>query len=214
MYFDFTKKYYLRFLILFTVLTLVCSTRSALGQPNSNPQIESSKATPANDIELGEEYVEYANHKGKKSPKRSNNSSNKSNNKKPNDKSLATAIAMYIPNRLLDLVDIVRADVGVGPSFGAVARITKYGQVGYRTFSPISLRVGPRGRKLPVFVERSSEIGVGPAFLQSHDREVTDAEVGLGADLILVGAYAGISFDELVDFIAGFACIDIKSDDL
>lgn len=164
-------------------------------------------ASDADDsVQLGEEYVEYANYKGK--------SSKHATAPKSSSSSIARKIAWYIPNRLLDIVDIIKLDVGVGPSFGAVARVTKYGQVGYRTFAPISIRAGLRGRKLPVFIERSSEIGVGPAFLQSHDRDVSAGEIGAGVDLLLAGAYAGVALDEIVDFVAGFACVDLKSDDL
>jgi len=95
-----------------------------------------------------------------------------------------------------------------------VARVTKYGQVGYRSVSPVSIRAGLRGRKLPVFVEHSSEIGIGPAFLHSNEREITPLEVGVGADLFLVGAYLGFSVDELADFFGGLLFVDFKDDDL
>ena len=120
---------------------------------------------------------------------------------------------MYLPNRLIDFVDIFRVDVGAGPATGVVVRLTKWGQVGYRTMAPASLRVGIRGREIPVFVERSSEFGVGPAFLQSHDREVTTLEFGAGADLFLAGAYVGVSVDEFFDFLGGWVGIDFKNDD-
>ncbi|MCB0358625.1 MAG: hypothetical protein KDD44_03290 [Bdellovibrionales bacterium] len=123
-------------------------------------------------------------------------------------------ILLYLPNRLLDAIDIFRVDAGVGVSVGAVARVTRYGQVGYRSVSPFSLRAGLRGRKFPMFIEHSSEFGVGPGFLQSSDREVTPAEIGIGADAVLVGAYVGVSLDEAGDFLAGLVGFDPKGDDL
>lgn len=121
---------------------------------------------------------------------------------------------MWFPNRILDFIDIFRVDVGVGPSFGAVARVTKYGQLGYRQMAPASLRVGDFGRELPVMVETSNEFGVGPAYVDSADRQVCPGEIGLGGDLLVAGAYAGVCVDEAVDFLAGIFFIDLKDDDL
>lgn len=121
---------------------------------------------------------------------------------------------LYIPNRVLDLIDIFRIDVGVGASVGGVVRITEYAQAGYRQMAPVSLRVGDFGRTFPVMVESSSEIGVSPAFKQSADRDVCEAEVGLGLDVLIVGGYGGVCLDELADFIGGIFLIDFKDDDL
>jgi hypothetical protein len=123
-------------------------------------------------------------------------------------------VLMWLPNRLLDLIDVFRIDVGVGPSFGAVVRATKYGQVGYRQMAPASLRVGDFGRQMPILVEASNELGVGPAFIESKDRSVCAGEFGVGADLLVAGAYGGVCVDEFADFIAGIFFIDLKDDDL
>lgn len=123
-------------------------------------------------------------------------------------------VLLYIPNRILDLIDVFRVDVGVGASVGAVVRVTEYAQLGYRQMAPVSLRVGDFGRQFPVLVESSNEFGVSPAFKQSADREVCKAEIGLGGDLLIVGAYGGICLDELADFIGGIFFIDFKGDDV
>ena len=121
---------------------------------------------------------------------------------------------LYIPNRILDLIDVFRVDVGVGASVGAVVRVTEYAQAGYRQMLPVSLRVGDFGRQFPALVETSNEMGVSPLFKQSADREVCKAEIGLGADALIVGAYGGICLDEVADFIGGLFLIDFKGDDL
>lgn len=121
---------------------------------------------------------------------------------------------LWLPNRVLDLIDVFRVDVGAGPSFGAVARVTKYGQVGYRVMSPASLRVGDFGRRSPVMLESSNEFGIGPAFVQSKDRDVCTGEIGAGVDLFLFGIYGGICVEELADFVAGIFFIDLRDDDL
>ena len=123
-------------------------------------------------------------------------------------------VLLYIPNRVLDLIDVFRIDVGVGASVGGVVRVTEYAQAGYRQMMPVSLRVGDFGRQFPVLVESSTEIGVSPAFKQSADRDVCKAELGLGLDILLLGGYGGICLDELADFVGGIFLVDFKGDDL
>lgn len=113
------------------------------------------------------------------------------------------SVLMYIPNRFLDLIDIFKADVGVGPSLGAVVRVTKYGQAGMRTFMPLSVRIGLLGRQAPAMIETSNEMGVSPAFKKSKDCKVCWGEVGAGVDLLVAGGYLGICPEELFDFIGG-----------
>lgn len=122
-------------------------------------------------------------------------------------------VLFYIPNRIFDFIDIFRADVGVGPSFGAVVRLSKVGQVGYRSISPFSARIGDFGRQAPYLLETSSEFGVGPGYVSSKDRKVCTGELGLGLDLFLVGAYGGICVEELLDFGAGIFLLDTQDDD-
>lgn len=126
------------------------------------------------------------------------------------------ALLYYLPNRLLDLIDIFRFDLGVGVSYGAVARFTPQGQIGYRGFATPSFRMGPHGRYVPYFVERYDEYGIGPGFKSNRPRilSMTPAEVALSADVGLLGVYAGISFDEALDFILGILLIDFKGDDV
>ncbi len=123
-------------------------------------------------------------------------------------------IFLWLPNRVLDLIDVFRFDVGVGPAAGGVVRVTKWGQAGLRSVSPLSVRAGNFGRDWPVKIEHSSEFGIGPTFLQSHDRVVCPGEVGLGLDLFVVGGYGGLCFDELFDFFGGLFLFDSKDDDL
>ena len=150
-------------------------------------------------IELGEEYSDHSKSSGPA---------------KKIERSWLYAGLVYLPNRLLDLLDVFRVDAGVGPSFGAVLRLSKWGQVGYRDMQPLSVRVGLRGRRMPIFIERSAEFGFGPTFLASSEREISPMEVGAGADLLLVGGYFGLSIDEMVDFFAGIVGFDPGDDDI
>ena len=122
-------------------------------------------------------------------------------------------VLLWPVNRFLDVVDVFKFDVGVGTSYGGVARFTKYGQVGYRSVSPGSLRVGNFGRRAPVMVESSNEFGAGPAFIPSKDRDICKAEFGLGIDLF-VGGYVGICGDEVIDLVSGIFFLDTSDDDI
>lgn len=121
---------------------------------------------------------------------------------------------LWLPNRILDFIDVFRADVGVGPSVGAVVRATRWAQAGSRTMAPVSVRFGLMGRRSPVMFERSNEVGISPAFAGSKDRKICKGEIGAGLDLIIVGGYLGICTDEVADFVAGIFTFDINHDDI
>jgi hypothetical protein len=121
---------------------------------------------------------------------------------------------LWLPNRFLDLIDVFRADVGLGPSVGGVIRVTRYGQAGFRTMAPGSLRIGNLGRNPPVMIETSNEFGVGPAYVKSKDRDICTGELGAGADIMIAGAYLGFCPEEFVDFVAGLFFLDVMDDDV
>lgn len=167
----------------------------------------SAQAQDASELDLGAEYSDY------NKEKYSGKSNKSSSGEKAKDRSIIVSSLLFIPNRVMDLLDILRFDVGVGPALGLVARVTPHGQAGVRVMMPISVRAGLRGRKLPIFIEHTNEMGVGPLFLGSKEREPSPLEVGVGADLFLAGVYAGISIDSIFDFFGGFVGLDISEDD-
>lgn len=122
-------------------------------------------------------------------------------------------VLLWVPNRIADFIDIFRIDLGVGPAVGGVVRITEFGQVGYRMMMPASLRVGDFGRKVPVMVEHSNEFGVGPLYVSSSERKVCTGEVGAGLDLLILGGYGGVCFEEVADFVGGLFFLDLMKDD-
>jgi len=122
-------------------------------------------------------------------------------------------VALLWPvNRVLDLVDVVRVDVGAGIAWGGMVRVTKSGQAAYRRMYPLSIRVGLFGRQMPLIIESEDEIGFGSSLNVDEDRNVCQFELGVGADLLL-GGYGGICFDEVPDLIAGFFFFDLSGDD-
>jgi len=121
---------------------------------------------------------------------------------------------LYLPNRFLDLVDALKFDLGAGFSFGGTAKVTKYGQIGFRSLNPFSFRVGNFGRDYPFLFETSNEFGLPLFYSESKDRTVCDTEIGLGLDLFLFGGYLGICTQEALDFFSGIFLLDINDDDL
>lgn len=136
------------------------------------------------------------------------------NKPKKESHSVLTQILLWPVNRVLDLIDVFKFDVGVGPGIGAVVRVTKWGQLGYRQMLPASLRVGNFGRSVPVKIEPFEEIGIGPFFRESSVRTVCPGEIGAGVDLLLFGVYAGVCAEEVFDFGAGVLFFDPMDDDL
>jgi hypothetical protein len=119
----------------------------------------------------------------------------------------------WLVRRLLDFLDIFRLDVGVGPSYGIVVRPTEYLQAGYRKFNPVSARVGLMGRRSPVLIERTNEMGFSLGYLEAPDRKACDFELGLGLDLFIAGGYAALCPVEIFDFFGGIFDFDPKKDD-
>jgi|GEM_PF-2068682 len=126
---------------------------------------------------------------------------------------LYAEILLWPVNRILDLVDVVRVDVGAGASYGGVMRVTRQGSVGYRKVEPGSLRIGAFGRQSPFLLETENEFGVGQSYQFSEDREVCQAEFGIGLDIFL-GGYIGICPEGIVDFFAGLVFLDPDDDDI
>ena len=134
--------------------------------------------------------------------------------KEKEEHSVFHKIIMWLPNRLLDIWDIFKFDVGVGPAFGATVRVTDYAGLAFRGTAPLSVRVGNLGRRAPFMLESSNEIAAGVPLVRSMDRKVCPTEIGAGADALLAGAYAGVCPDEILDFIAGIFFIDLYDDDI
>lgn len=190
-------------LLVGTSLFAGCST---MDESYSGPDSELSHSVATRDgeaLELGEEYSEYS--------KTRHGPSTVSGERT----SALGAIVMYLPNRIVDFIDIFRVDVGVGPTSGGVIRLTRFAQAGVRVVAPFSARVGLfGGHELPFLLESSSEFGVSPAWVPSKDRKVGDWEFAFGLDFLLIGAHFGVELSEAVDFLLGIVGIDFKDDDL
>jgi hypothetical protein len=131
------------------------------------------------------------------------------------ESSTAATLLLWLPNRVLDLWDVPRFDLGIGPSYGATVRLTRFVQISYRKFVPGSVRFGAMGRAAPVMWETSDEKGFNPfSYTPSRDRDVCTFEVGVGLDVFVGGAYAGMCIEEIFDFLGGVVMLDLEHDDL
>jgi len=128
---------------------------------------------------------------------------------------LGTHLLLYLPNRVLDLFDVAKAGVDVGPGLGIELKATEAVQA--MALSTFAIGVGFQGlRHLPFRVGPEAAFGVGPlggtAEIGGWYRSPTEFRVGLHA--LLVGAHASVDPVEIVDFVLGFLLIDIAGDDL
>ena len=124
--------------------------------------------------------------------------------------SVGHQILLYIPNRVLDVLDIFRLRVRVGPGVAVDARATKVASAFAGSYGSVYVGLpGPRNRRLPKlpvgFESRSGvqasvadatvEGGVGPDY--------GPAEIGVGAQVAIVGFDIGVEPWEFIDFLAG-----------
>ena len=134
-------------------------------------------------------------------------------------KSWTRRIVFYLPNRVLDVLDIARARARLGPGLAGNVRATRPASAFAGFYSSVYLGLpGPRGRgrslpRSPVGIESRAGVQLGPADVTAAVPEYTWTEVGLGAQLLLAGADVGFDPWEVVDLVAGFFFLDPREDD-
>ena len=126
--------------------------------------------------------------------------------------SLVDIVLYYVPNRVLDAIDIARVNIGIGCGFGFNIRATELAEIGYGQYS--TTRFGMKGRVMPVYDEKIDEGGIGFLGWVNGCLQRDPSEVGADLHLGVIGAQAAVSLVEVVDFVAGFALIDLQGDDL
>lgn len=134
--------------------------------------------------------------------------------------SIFRTVLFYLPNRILDTFDIFRARVRVGPGIAAGVRVTEIANLYAGSYVSFYAGLpGPRRRKLPrspigveslngaeiSVVKATTGFGVGPDYSFS--------EIGVDAQLAIVGFAFGFDPAEMVDLLAGFLTIDLMDDD-
>lgn len=130
-------------------------------------------------------------------------------------------VLMYIPNRIFDVLDLVRARVRVGPGFTVQARVTDAADVVLGAHATVFAGIpGPRGRprvNLPIGLETfaGAEVSVvGDATEEGWSKPYYGPlEVGAGFQAAIVGLDVGVAPLEFFDFVAGIFFFDPKGDD-
>jgi len=131
-------------------------------------------------------------------------------------------VLLYIPNRIFDILDIVRLRVRLGPGFAVDARATELADVFFGAYTSVFVGIpGPRGAPYinwPVGIENNvgGEISVldGSSSEDRHGPHYGAVEFGVGVQVILVGADVGVDPWEAVDFVVGLLTFDPVHDDL
>lgn len=137
------------------------------------------------------------------------------------DVSVGHALLWYIPNRISDILDILRLRVRLGPGLALGARVTELVDFNLGGYGTVFLGIpGPRRERRfnwPVGFESMA----GAEFLwwdgttHGHGGPHYGAvEVGLGAQIVLIGFDLGLDVWEIVDFATGIVFIDPVEDDI
>lgn len=130
-------------------------------------------------------------------------------------------ILMYLPNRIMDVLDIVRLNARVGPGFGVGARATTVLDVFLGSYLGIYVGLpGPRQKPVPPmpvgFVSHSGvEISTGEAKIEGGEGpDYSPTEFGADVHLLLVGLDVAVDPVEVIDFVTGLFALEVRKDDM
>ena len=134
--------------------------------------------------------------------------------------SVAHKVLLYIPNRVVDFVDIFRLRVRVGPGVAVGARATKYVQAYFGSYGALYAGLpGARRRVMPRSpIGLETNTGITVSVLDAtidggFGPEYSPTEIGAGVHLAVVGVDVGIDPWEIVDFVAGIFTLGVRDDD-
>lgn len=137
------------------------------------------------------------------------------------DYSFGHKLLWYIPNRISDVLDIVRARIRVGPGLEVGARATELVDFDLGGYATIFVGIpGPRRERVfnwPFGFDNMAGAEISVIDATTHYGDAPHygvAEVGLGAQLAIIGFDLGVDVWEAVDFVTGLVTIDLEEDDL
>lgn len=128
---------------------------------------------------------------------------------------LLLTLLLYLPNRVIDLFDVARFGVDVGPGIGVHVQATEMLQA--KALTSTSVGAGLQTlRHSPVHVGARAGLGVGPVegTADIGDWYQSPADVRVELYALLVGAHVAIEPVEILDAVLGFLFIDLAGDDL
>ena len=131
-------------------------------------------------------------------------------------------LLLYIPNRIFDVLDIVRLRVRVGPGLALGFRVTKYTDIFLGSYASVYLGLpGPRQfPHVPWLLGTESRSGLAAGLADStvtsyeSNPGYSDTEIGAGAQVVLAGAEVGVDAAEVFDLVLGLFTVDFRGDDL
>ena len=125
-------------------------------------------------------------------------------------------VLMYLPNRVFDLLDILRLRGRAGPGMAVGVRATEAFSVFAGGYGSIGVGLpGPRLEPvLPLPVGLDVGGGVQVSLAGDDGSEYSPTEIGAVAHLVVVGLDLGIDPFEIIDFLGGFVLWDPRGDDL
>lgn len=133
----------------------------------------------------------------------------------PGPKGPAHTAALWLPNRILDVLDIPRAGVDVGPGIGFDGCVTHYlriaamtrtsAGIGYQTFRHPPAKFAHE--EYVISGPKAAEAGLGANWYH----QTWDVRIELHA--LLVGAHVCVNVGEIGDFFAGIFTLDPMDDD-
>jgi len=126
-------------------------------------------------------------------------------------------ILCYLPNRIFDMLDIVRLRLRVGPGVSVGARVTKLTNVFVGAHTSIFAGVyGPRGEALipwPIGVENHAGADVSLVDASVSGPYIGPLEIGFEFQAGIIGINFGICPYEMLDLVTGLFFIDLQKDD-
>jgi len=138
----------------------------------------------------------------------------------PPNSTLSTVL-LYLPNRIFDLLDIVRARVRVGPGLGVGIRMTEPLSIYAGAHATIYAGLpGPRQeRTIPLPLGAEAVAGgrlsvLNGIYCSDTSSRHSQTEVGLELQVLLVGVDISIDPVEFADFLTGFFLFELRDDDL
>jgi hypothetical protein len=120
--------------------------------------------------------------------------------------------AYYIPNRLLDALDIFKLTGSGGIGTAVDFRFTRIFEVGFTDYDVV--RVGLNGRSSPVYQEKLSEGSVTVLGFTSGLATRDPYEIGTTLHFMIGGVELAANARSLLDFVGGFLLLDLEDDDL
>ncbi len=133
-------------------------------------------------------------------------------------KSFGHRVLFYIPNRIFDVFDLVRARVRIGPGLAIDARVTRYGDLYAGGYSTLFVGIhGPRTKpRIPWPIGFEARAGIKATSLADVATEGPAygyGEVGAGFQAAIVGVDIGADVVEVLDLVLGLFFIDLTGDD-